>query len=114
MRDPAVVVSFPLVEDPTVSFVAWTTTPWTLPSNLALCVNPEMIYIQFIDIKTNQIYIMAKSRLAQLYPIMNNKKKWKPEMANELYNNMNPNNHNNNNFIIPTSVLIWKYYSFRI
>jgi len=30
-------------------------------------------------------YILAKSRLAQLYPIMNNKKKWKPAMAAETY-----------------------------
>jgi isoleucyl-tRNA synthetase len=27
-------------------FVAWTTTPWTLPSNLALCVHPELVYVQ--------------------------------------------------------------------
>jgi len=40
--DPAVVVSFPLEDEPGVSFVAWTTTPWTLPSNLALCVNPTL------------------------------------------------------------------------
>jgi hypothetical protein len=26
--------------------VAWTTTPWTLPSNLALCVHPEFDYVQ--------------------------------------------------------------------
>ena len=26
--------------------VAWTTTPWTLPSNLALCVNPELDYVK--------------------------------------------------------------------
>lgn len=39
-------VSFPLEEDPDVSLVAWTTTPWTLPSNLALCVNPELQYVK--------------------------------------------------------------------
>ena len=38
--DPAVIVSFPLHGDAdSASLVAWTTTPWTLPSNLALCVN---------------------------------------------------------------------------
>ncbi|RMC00091.1 hypothetical protein DUI87_23501 [Hirundo rustica rustica] len=42
VQDPSVTVSFPLEEDPSVSLVAWTTTPWTLPSNLALCVNPEL------------------------------------------------------------------------
>ena len=29
------------------SFLAWTTTPWTLPSNLALCVNPGATYVRF-------------------------------------------------------------------
>jgi isoleucyl-tRNA synthetase len=40
-----VTVSFPLVSDAGTSFVAWTTTPWTLPSNLALCVNPDLTYL---------------------------------------------------------------------
>ena len=34
VNDPACVVSFPLISDPEVSLLAWTTTPWTLPSNL--------------------------------------------------------------------------------
>ncbi|CAF4919157.1 unnamed protein product, partial [Rotaria magnacalcarata] len=42
--DPVVWVSSPLTDDPTVKLVACTTTPWTLPSNLALCVNPNSIY----------------------------------------------------------------------
>uniref|UniRef100_A0A8C3V9I9 Isoleucine--tRNA ligase, cytoplasmic n=1 Tax=Catharus ustulatus TaxID=91951 RepID=A0A8C3V9I9_CATUS len=46
VQDPSVTVSFPLEEDPDVSLVAWTTTPWTLPSNLALCVNPELQYVK--------------------------------------------------------------------
>jgi isoleucyl-tRNA synthetase len=85
VSDPAVVVSFPLVGEEDVSLVAWTTTPWTLPSNLALCVNPEMEYVQILDKKTDKKYILAKSRLPQLFPIMNNKKKWKPKMQDELF-----------------------------
>jgi isoleucyl-tRNA synthetase len=41
-----VVVSFPLVDEPETKLVAWTTTPWTLPSNLALCVNPDLDYVK--------------------------------------------------------------------
>ncbi len=52
VQDPAVVISFPLVDDSNantnVSMVAWTTTPWTLPSNLALCVNPELDYVRVL------------------------------------------------------------------
>ena len=44
-----VYVSFPLGESD-VSLVAWTTTPWTLPSNLALCVNPDLDYVHFYGI----------------------------------------------------------------
>lgn len=41
-----VTVSFPLVEDQSVLLLAWTTTPWTLPSNLALCVHPNQDYVK--------------------------------------------------------------------
>lgn len=88
VRDPAVVVSFPLKDsgdEGEVNLVAWTTTPWTLPSNIALCVHPTMEYIKILDKKNGKRYILAKNRLAQLFPIMNNKKKWKPKMADELY-----------------------------
>jgi len=44
-----------------------------------------MEYIQILDKKADKRYILAKSRLGQLFPIMNNKKKWKPKMADELY-----------------------------
>jgi len=46
VKDPSVMITFPLLSDPTVSFVAWTTTPWTLPSNLALAVGAELDYVK--------------------------------------------------------------------
>ena len=67
VQDPAVVVNFPLVDEPEVSFVAWTTTPWTLPSNLALCVNPEMTYIQIKHKTTGTQYIVNEQCVAILY-----------------------------------------------
>lgn len=46
--DPTLTVGFELkankLTDKPVRLLAWTTTPWTLPSNLALCVNPEFTY----------------------------------------------------------------------
>lgn len=50
------IVSFPLVSDPTVAFVAWTTTPWTLPSNLALCVHPDLDYVTVKHIAKDATY----------------------------------------------------------
>lgn len=67
-NDPTVVVSFPVIGDAhNASFLAWTTTPWTLPSNLALCVNPELDYVKIRDKKNQNVYILAESRLIELY-----------------------------------------------
>ncbi len=43
-QDPAVTVAFALDDDPPVSLWVWTTTPWTLPSNLAIAVGPDIDY----------------------------------------------------------------------
>ncbi len=43
-------------------FLAWTTTPWTLPSNVALCVNPEETYCK-VKAADGRTYIMAKALL---------------------------------------------------
>ena len=84
VNDPAVVVNFPLMEDENVSLLAWTTTPWTLPSNIALCVHEKYEYVKILDKASGKTFIIAKSCMAQLYPKMNSKK-WKPKMAEELY-----------------------------
>lgn len=66
--DPAVTVSFPIIDAPEpASFLAWTTTPWTLPSNVALCVNKALDYVYVADDKSGNVYVLAESRLAQLY-----------------------------------------------
>ena len=44
--DLSCVVKFRLADDPRASLLAWTTTPWTLPSNAALAVNPELDYVE--------------------------------------------------------------------
>ena len=72
VSDPSVVVTLPLLEDPSVELLAWTTTPWTLPSNLLLCVNADMDYVQ-IQLKeakdgVQKKYILAKTRLVQIFP----------------------------------------------
>jgi isoleucyl-tRNA synthetase len=69
-QDPAILVSFPLLgvegkED--TSLVVYTTTPWTLPSNLLIAVNPNFEYMEILDEKTNQRYIMLESGLSMLY-----------------------------------------------
>ncbi|QGQ97273.1 isoleucine--tRNA ligase [Paenibacillus psychroresistens] len=46
------------------SFLAWTTTPWTLPANVALAVNPELDYVKVKQ--NNEVYILAKNLLAKI------------------------------------------------
>jgi len=62
-KDPAVFVTFPLVDEPATSLVAWTTTPWTLPSNLAVAVNPEFTYLKIHDTEKDKVYLVAEPRL---------------------------------------------------
>ena len=67
VNDPAVIVSFPLDDEPEVNMIAWTTTPWTLPSNLALCVHPELEYVRVREKSTGKIYILMEARLISLF-----------------------------------------------
>ncbi|CAO3675148.1 unnamed protein product [Umbelopsis ramanniana] len=67
VNDPAVVISFPLVSDPSVLLLAWTTTPWTIPSNLGLTVHPDFEYIKIKDELTGNIYVLLEKRLDILY-----------------------------------------------
>merc|ERR1719295_2375224 len=85
-RDPAIVVTFPIIGDAdNTCFLAWTTTPWTLPSNLALCVNPKLTYVKFQDEKGN-FYICGKKVLAKSKKentIMKGRKGFKSKVVEE-------------------------------
>ncbi len=65
--DPALTISFKLDSDPETSILAWTTTPWTLISNLALMVGPNIEYVKIKDVKLNKQFILAKNRLSAYY-----------------------------------------------
>jgi isoleucyl-tRNA synthetase len=67
VSDPSLYISFPLVEDPNVKFMVWTTTPWTLPSNLALAVKADMDYVKIKDKKRDETFILAECRLPAIY-----------------------------------------------
>jgi isoleucyl-tRNA synthetase len=67
VSDPSATVSFPVVGDENTHLLAWTTTPWTLPSNLALVVHPDLEYIKVKDAKTGRAYIFLEARLGEIY-----------------------------------------------
>ena len=73
ITDISVYVKFELVDEPGTFLLAWTTTPWTLPGNAALAMNPSIKYVK-IQIGS-EIYILSESRLSVIkneYKILEN------------------------------------------
>ena len=65
VKERSVFVRFRLVDEENTSFLAWTTTPWTLPSNVALCMNAKEDYAK---IKVgDEYFIMAKALIPSLF-----------------------------------------------
>ena len=58
-------VKFKLKSEKNTYFVAWTTTPWTLPSNVALCVNPDVEYSK-VEVD-DSYYILANNLVGKLF-----------------------------------------------
>ena len=65
--DPALTVAFPLEDDPDTSLLAWTTTPWSLVSNLAVMAGPNIDYVRVKDNASGRAFILAKQRLQEYY-----------------------------------------------
>ncbi|MDR2570985.1 MAG: isoleucine--tRNA ligase, partial [Oscillospiraceae bacterium] len=80
ITETSVIVKFRMKGENNTYFLAWTTTPWTLPSNVALCINPEKEYVRVQ--KGDEIYVMAKELVTQVlekdYEILDTKlgKEW--------------------------------------
>ncbi|MEC7839760.1 MAG: isoleucine--tRNA ligase [Chlamydiota bacterium] len=65
--DPSLTVAFTLTDAPDTSLLIWTTTPWTLVSNLAVMAGPDIEYVKVKDAESGKHYILANARLAQYY-----------------------------------------------
>ncbi len=62
VKEPSIYVKFQVKDQPGVYLLAWTTTPWTLPSNVALAVNPDETYVK---VKCqDEVYILAEALAA--------------------------------------------------
>ncbi|RKX31724.1 MAG: isoleucine--tRNA ligase, partial [Verrucomicrobia bacterium] len=64
--DPSITVKFRSRQQPDRFFLAWTTTPWTLPSNLALAVGPDIEYAVIRD-SSGEEYILAAEKIAEYF-----------------------------------------------
>ncbi|MCK5449605.1 isoleucine--tRNA ligase [Candidatus Pacearchaeota archaeon] len=67
VKDLTVTVKFKLENEDNTYAIAWTTTPWTLPSNLALAINPKLTYAYVQDKSDNNTYLLAKELIPSFY-----------------------------------------------
>ena len=65
VKEKSIFVKFRSKDDPSVYFLAWTTTPWTLPSNVALCMNAKEDY-SLIEVDGEK-YILASALIPSLF-----------------------------------------------
>jgi isoleucyl-tRNA synthetase len=65
-KDPSVTVLFPLEGEPGRNLLVWTTTPWTLVSNFAIGVHPDLDYVE-VEFKGRHV-ILAEARAAHVGP----------------------------------------------
>lgn len=63
-RDPSLFARFKLMDKPAEYLLIWTTTPWTLPANLAVCVHPEHLYARVEA--GGSTYILAEALVDQV------------------------------------------------
>ncbi len=69
VKENSLIVKFKVLGKDNEYILAWTTTPWTLPSNLALCVNPHEKYVRFTieGDENNTVYIMAEALIKSVF-----------------------------------------------
>ena len=66
VKETSVVVAFKAKNRENTYFLAWTTTPWTLPNNMALCMNPAEIYSE-IKTEDGTHFILAKALIGKYF-----------------------------------------------
>ena len=65
VKDPSIYVTMQSAEDPDIYYLVWTTTPWTLISNVALAVHPDIDYVRLAH--EGKKYILAQARIGDLF-----------------------------------------------
>jgi isoleucyl-tRNA synthetase len=76
-EDPSVYVKFAVTGEDKTFFLVWTTTPWTLPANVALAVGPEVTYAKVRLAESGEMFILAEALLGKIdgpYEVVEKKK----------------------------------------
>jgi len=74
IQDPSIYVIFPLLEPESLelpaksAFLVWTTTPWTIPYNVGVALNPGFEYVAVKDPSSEWIFIVAEALREKLFP----------------------------------------------
>ena len=83
VKEKSAVVRFKVVDEDAY-FLAWTTTPWTLPSNVALCVNPNDTYIKVKAVDGYMYYLAEALADKVLSPLLSKEDKEAGKKAYEV------------------------------
>ena len=67
VQDPAITVTMPWLDSPDTAFLVWTTTPWTLPSNLAVAVHPDIDYVKIRDHADGKYWVLAENLVSRYF-----------------------------------------------
>ena len=83
VKERSAVVRFK-VKDEDGYILAWTTTPWTLPSNLALCVNPDEDYVKVQMKEDGRVYYIAQAlaKMLTMYWRITKEQTWNIKSTN--------------------------------
>jgi len=66
-EDPSIIIKFPVKGQDKTFLLAWTTTPWSLPGNVALAVHPSEMYVKARVNATGEIFICAEKLLSNVF-----------------------------------------------
>lgn len=100
VKDLSIFVKFKVIGEENTYLLAWTTTPWTLPGNVALAVGKDITYLTILDKSKNEKYILARDLYSKLFPMVGNDAMFgNPKKGNDLvglsyeplYNFIKPN-----------------------
>ncbi len=65
VKEKSAIAKFIIPNEENTYFLAWTTTPWTLPSNVALCVHPDETYVK-VEAENGEKYILAEALVSSV------------------------------------------------
>ena len=65
VKEKSAIAKFIIPDEENTYFLAWTTTPWTLPSNVALCVHPDETYVK-VEAENGEKYILAEALVSSV------------------------------------------------